>query len=266
MKNVLNKWEIIVASLFLGAMIMNAFSGCKHDPPLTISTNNSGNGGGSGSGGGNGGGGVTGTGIPCDPDSVYFDEQILPILIANCTNTNYSVGCHNAASAADGFIAISYTSVINTGNINLNNPWNSDFAEKIFDNDPSDKMPPAQYGAPPLDSTQINLITMWLNQGAQYLTCNPNYGGCDSVNVTYNGTIKPILQAKCVTCHTGSNPGGGVNLSGYSGVNAVAVTGQLVGSVSHLNGYYAMPKGTNPLPSCEVAQIRNWVLQGALNN
>jgi hypothetical protein len=32
------------------------------------------------------------TGIPCSPDTVYFQNTILPMLIANCTQS----GCHNA--------------------------------------------------------------------------------------------------------------------------------------------------------------------------
>jgi uncharacterized membrane protein len=173
-------------------------------------------------------------------------------------------GCHDAASAQDGVILISYSSVMSTADVTPYNIWDSDLYEVLVETDPDKIMPPPP--ASPLSQQQINLIAAWINQGALNLDCNPNYGVCDSVNVTYNGTVKPIIQAKCQGCHNSSNPGGGINLSNYTGVQTTANNGTLVGSITHAAGYSAMPKNTTQLPSCEIAQIRNWVLQGAQNN
>ena len=35
------------------------------------------------------------TGIPCDPDVIYFEQDVLPMLICNCAFS----GCHAAALA-----------------------------------------------------------------------------------------------------------------------------------------------------------------------
>ena len=51
-----------------------------------------------------------GSGIPCDSNTVYFEQQILPILISNCSQP----GCHNAASAQDGVVLTNYSSIIST--------------------------------------------------------------------------------------------------------------------------------------------------------
>ena len=94
---------------------------CRHDsglmtPPEEPGTGTGGNNGGTGgnNGGGNNGGGTGGgntpTGVPCDPDSVYFDNQVLPILVSNCAKP----GCHDAASHQDGVVLSSYASLMST--------------------------------------------------------------------------------------------------------------------------------------------------------
>jgi hypothetical protein len=56
---------------------------------------------------GNNGGGATSC-VPCDPDSVYFQNQILPILVSNCTES----GCHNASDHKEGVILTSYQTLM----------------------------------------------------------------------------------------------------------------------------------------------------------
>ncbi len=53
------------------------------------------------------------SGIPCDPDIVYFDLDILPILKSNCAFS----GCHDAASAEKDVILESYESVMQTADV-----------------------------------------------------------------------------------------------------------------------------------------------------
>lgn len=227
--------------LFLGLL---SWSSCKHDipqPAVPVDT-------------GNGGGIVTN---PCDSDSVYFNLQILPFLVANCAMS----GCHDVASHKDGVILTSYLSLINSGIVNPGNPGSSVLVDVITTSDPNDVMP--QPPAAPLSNQQIQLIQTWITQGALDLNCDPP---CDTLNFTWSGTIRPLIQLKCKGCHQGANPGGGVNLSNYAGVSGSAFDGSLLGSVEHASGWSAMPKNAASLPDCEIIQIRKWVNAGAPNN
>ncbi len=248
-KQHMEKLRTLIIASFLGMTLMSA---CKHEIPQPQVVNNN--------GGGNGGGGGGGGGIninPCDSDSVYFNLQVLPILISNCSMS----GCHDAASHQDGVVLTSYQTVMNSGIVQPGDPNDGDLIEAITETDPDDVMPPPP--ASPLSPQQIQLIQTWIAQGAQNLNCN---NGCDTLNFTWSGTIRPLIQTKCQGCHQGSSPGGGVNLSNYAGVSDAAFDGSLLGSVEHAVGWSAMPKNSAQLPACEIIQIRKWVNAGAPNN
>jgi len=153
-------------------------SACKHDVPQPVITDNNGNGGGST--------------VPCDSDTVYFNSQVLPFLVANCGQS----GCHDAASHEDGVIMTSYQDIINSGIVEPGDPNDGDLIEVLTTNDPDDMMPPPP--AAPLSNQQIQLIQTWIAQGAQNLDCS---GICDTSNVTWSNTIRPIIQNKCQGCH-----------------------------------------------------------------
>lgn len=201
-----------------------------------------------------------GLGQPCSPDTVYFQTQILPILLSNCSMS----GCHDAITQSEGVILTSYTNVMQTADVDPFNPNGSDLYKVLIDNDPDKLMP--RPPAAPLTAAQIALIRLWINQGALDLACDENAGGCDTTNMSFANDIFPILQTKCVGCHSGGNPGGGINLSNFAGISAVAANGRLLGSIQRQVGYSAMPKGGTPMPPCEVSKIAAWVQAGAPNN
>lgn len=89
---------------------------------------------------------------------------------------------------------------------------------------------------------------------------------CDTGAVTYAGTVAPLLQARCTGCHGSSGPAGGLNLSSYAQVRAVAANGQLMGTVSHAPGFRPMPQGGTKLSDCDLAKLQRWVDAGAPNN
>jgi len=196
---------------------------------------------------------------PCSPDSVYFDQQILPLLRSNCAMS----GCHDALSAEDGVILDSYSSVKSTAGIKINNPSDSKLYEAITETDLDDRMPPAPQA--PLSVEQKALILKWIQQGAPNLTCDAS---CDTTNIRYSTVIQPLINAKCLGCHNGSNASGGISLSNYANVKSVVTSQQLWGSVNHLQGYKPMPypAGGAKLPQCELDQIRIWIQAGAPNN
>lgn len=196
---------------------------------------------------------------PCDPDTVYFETNVLPILISNCATAT----CHDATSRRDGVELTSYQAVMNSGVIKVSDPRSSDLYEAITDNDPKDVMPP-----PPrtqLNTEQIALILKWIQQGAKNLRCE-DAEECNITNVTYSASVAPILQTHCTGCHSGSSPSGGISLATHASVAAVAGNGKLYGSISHQAGFKAMPQGGSKLPACQIDQIKTWIDAGAPNN
>jgi hypothetical protein len=105
-------------------------------------------------------------GISCDPDTVYFERDLLPLLNSSCAKS----GCHDATTASDGVILDSYFNVMATADVKPGNPDDSDLYEVITDDDPDDRMPPPPL--PPLSSDQIAMVRKWILQGAQNLICD----------------------------------------------------------------------------------------------
>jgi uncharacterized membrane protein len=195
---------------------------------------------------------------PCDPDSVYFTQQVLPILTSNCAMS----GCHNVQSHKEGIILNNYTNTRNTGGINLGNPTNTKIY-RVLSQSGGDRMPPYPMALLPLD--QRALILKWIQQGAKDLTCDAD---CDTTNVTFTTSIMPIITLKCKGCHSGTNPSGSIALTNYTQVKATVTSGTLMGSILHQAGYVAMPQpvGSDQLPDCDIQKLQIWIAAGAPNN
>jgi Cytochrome C oxidase, cbb3-type, subunit III len=89
---------------------------------------------------------------------------------------------------------------------------------------------------------------------------------CDTSNVKYSVHVVNTLASNCVSCHTGASASGGVMLDNYTNVRAVAMSGKLLGAITHSPGYRAMPDFAPKLPECRIAEIRTWIRNGILNN
>lgn len=244
-----------VAPLIFSVTILVTVISCKHEIPGG-DPNTGGNPGGSGTGGGTGGGGTNPPASTCSPDSVYFQQQVLPIFISNCALS----GCHDAASHQDGIILTTYAGIrseVRPGSLS-----NSEIWEKITESDPDDRMPPPPRN--PLTQQQKDIIKNWILQGAQNNSCVN--ASCDTANVTYSTTIRNIISNKCQGCHSGSAASAGYDFSTYTGVKARINDGKLWGAVNHMPGYSAMPKNGTKLSSCELSQIKKWMDAGAPNN
>jgi mono/diheme cytochrome c family protein len=194
---------------------------------------------------------------PCDPDTVYFAKDLLPILQSSCAQP----GCHDA-TAQDGVRLDSYEAVMASNIVEPFNPSESDLYEVVIEDDPDKRMPP-----PPLEemsTDRIQLIYKWIQQGAQDLTCDED---CDTTNVTFSGTIWPnIIEKHCFGCHKNPNPLGGLALENYSDVAAIASDGRLLGVVTHSSGYSPMPKNAPKLSDCKITQITKWIEDGIPDN
>ncbi|RYU84247.1 hypothetical protein [Hymenobacter persicinus] len=89
---------------------------------------------------------------------------------------------------------------------------------------------------------------------------------CDLTAITYTGSISPLLDRNCRSCHNASLLNGNVNLEGYAQAKRYADNGLLVGVTSHAAGFKPMPQNAPKLPECDVNRIRQWVAAGAPNN
>lgn len=84
---------------------------------------------------------------------------------------------------------------------------------------------------------------------------------------TYSLINTNIVQAKCISCHSGGSAKGGYEMSNYTGVMTGVVSGNSSGSLFYqrvLDG--TMPKGLPNLTSSEMSAIRTWIDSGAPNN
>jgi hypothetical protein len=225
-----NSWYLggVILGLILGA-------GCRHklpDPPLPSGVN---------------------MGGPCSADSVYFVNEILPIISSNCA----MAGCHDAITRKEGVELTGYNSI--RKEVSPGNSSNSKLYEVLIKHG-NERMPPSP--KPPLSQEQITKIRVWIDQGARYNYCDR----CDTVDCKYSTAVSRIIQTRCLGCHNPNNLNGSVDLSSYSSTAGYALNGKLYGSISHTAGYFPMPKNASKMPDCEITQIKKWIDSGAPNN
>jgi hypothetical protein len=189
--------------------------------------------------------------VTCSPDTVYFNQTILPLITSNCAMS----GCHDAISHKEGVILTDYTHI--RAYSSTTNPAGSTLYRSIV----TGYMPPKG----PLASTQMASLLKWMQQGAKNNSCVAS-GNCVATNVSFANTVLPTLRTNCTGCHSGTTPSAGIDLNSYATVKVQAANGKLVGSISHSAGYIAMPSATVSLSACEISQIKAWVTEGTLNN
>lgn len=235
--------------VILFVLMVTGLWGCKHEP-LEAPADEL---------GGGGGGPIFEEEVPCDPNVVYFQQQVLPILISNCAIP----GCHNAPNEDnDDIVLTSYSSVMDPNtDVVRPNDLGRDLYESITDDDVDDRMPQDR---PALSASDIAIIRNWILQGAQNTSCESSV--CDTLNVTYSGTIRPLVQQRCQGCHSGSSPQGGLDFSVWGPLNLVASDGRLAGAIQHQATYINMPPSGPMLPDCRIQQFLLWIGDGAPNN
>ena len=196
----------------------------------------------------------------CDPDIVYFDRDVLPLLRSNCAFSD----CHDAASAQEGVILETYESVMETADVTPFDLDESEIFKVLVDSEEDERMPPLP--ANRLSADQIQLISKWILQGALDLDCQPDTTTCDTDNVSYAQHVLPVITNICKGCHSGAAPSGGIALTTHAEVQTVALNGRLYGAIAWLNGFQNMPQGGAQLPDCTIDQFKSWIDSGAPNN
>jgi len=82
-------------------------------------------------------------------------------------------------------------------------------------------------------------------------------GECDTTNVTYSGTIAPIMASYCTSCHgaTAVSDGDGIDLRTYNDVKSNIV--RVYGAMSGDPDYMLMPNGVK-LDNCTILKVKIW--------
>jgi hypothetical protein len=113
----------------------------------------------------------------------------------------------------------------------------------------------------------LTLLCMALLSSCKYNKEELLYNNaCDTSNVKFSVQIVNTLNANCTGCHAGASASGGIMLDDYTNVRAVAISGKLLGAITHSAGFRAMPDLAPKLPECRIAEIRTWIRNGMLNN
>jgi hypothetical protein len=217
---------------------ITAINSCKHEIPLSETQIQ-----------------VTGGTQTCSTDTVYFQNKVLPLLNSGCAMS----GCHDAITHEDGVELTSYAKIMSTGGVRAGNPAGSDLY-KVLNKSGSNRMPPPP--AAGFTQAQKDIVYKWILQGAKNNACND----CDTTVFTYSGAVLPLMNTYCKGCHNPSSLGGGIDVSTYASVKAIATNGKLMGSIRHTAGYVAMPQGSSKLSDCKIQQIQKWIFAGTLNN
>lgn len=181
----------------------------------------------------------------CDTtNTITYQDDIKAIFDANC------ISCHNGTGSPS---LMDYASVLASYS-------GQDIVKAISDPNAPNPMPPGS----PLSATDIAKIRQWVDG------CMPNglpqNTACDtSAAMSYSNDIVPILSANCTNgCH--DNNGYGHSLLSQPEVAYDTTGGMLLNSIINPNVSKRMPLARPALSACQIAKIRRWITEGALDN
>ena len=114
----------------------------------------------------------------------------------------------------------------------------------------------------------LMVSVLFLMQGCYYdnfQEIHPSIStACDSASATYGNQVSKILNAYCLSCHSGSSAGGGILLDNYDHVKSQASSGLLMNALKG-NGVPSMPLNSH-IDDCKIGSINHWIQSGMPNN
>ncbi len=237
----------------IAVFLFSLIQACKHEPLIVPQHSESSANGGNPITGGKVGP-IYGSSGDTLKDSICFNEDVLPLILSNCSKS----GCHDGKSWNIPNLT-NFSQILNfvlPGKPSQSKLYNDITA--IF----SGRMPPMPNN--PLTQVQINLIKEWILEGAKNnIDCGMS---CDTAVFTFSGEVNITFQNYCLGCHNGGTSGGGISLIGYNNVAAQVNNGKLWGSINHFNGFYPMPTVGPMLDNCRLTTIKKWISAGAPDN
>ena len=191
---------------------------------------------------------------PCDTSVVYYKEQIMPLMQAKC------VSCHNVQKAKEGIMLDNYDNIKKT--IQVQNSFGiiKNELESVLR---TNYMPPGKHEK--LSEVEKKLVYKWIQQGMQNNSCvdvlaeKPNIAAAD---ITFENTVKEILDAQCVGCHNTGNADAGIDLTNLSTIKSLAFNGLLTRVINHSEGVRAMPLNGEKLSEIKIKNIESWINNG----
>ena len=84
--------------------------------------------------------------------------------------------------------------------------------------------------------------------------------------VGYSGFVKPLLEKRCVSCHSSMLASGNVNIENYERLKVYIENGKFLGAIHHLPGFSPMPQGESKLSDCDLEKIEEWINIGYPEN
>ena len=178
---------------------------------------------------------------PCSPDTAYYQNTILPLVNSNCAMS----GCHDSNGTGEADPYTTYSQIRSNRN---------DMLEQMQQG----TMPPQSSGIT-LTADQIAQFQLWIQQGAQYNSCQED---CDSTQGSFATNVLPLMTQFCVGCHGSNSP----SLETYAEISDAAANPSFMNALHGINGAAIMPQNTTGLPDCYIQQIQNWIDAGRLNN
>jgi uncharacterized membrane protein len=223
--------RLLVAAT-LAVIVWSASTGCEHDPINPVDPN------------------PTDTTSPCDPGTVDFKNEVLPLITSKCAMP----GCHNSPNGEDGVVLDSYAQI--RKEVRPGSPNNSELWEAITETDPDKMMPPPGY--PQLTPAEKELIKKWIQQGAKETDCAGNV--CDTAAIPSFAEANAIIQAQCVGCHANPYGNGNVTLDSYLGIKNAVENNNLLGALKGVGSSQMPPSGA--MNACNQRKIARWVAAG----
>lgn len=193
----------------------------------------------------------------CSEDTVYFQEQVLPIF-KSCA----SAECHSVEDHQENLILVDYFNIYDTAQLIPGNPDESEIYEAMISTG-DDRMPPEPYE--PLSQYKTDLVYKWIQQGGLNNSCPDII--CDTLEVTFVDDIFPIVDGQCTFCHSGNDAQGGVDMSNYDLIaNVIEDDSEYFLNLISEEAAEPMPYNTNGLPDCQIRMFEIWIAAGMPNN
>jgi mono/diheme cytochrome c family protein len=213
---------------------------------------------------------------PKPPARITFARDVAPIFQKNC------IACHGSVKPQGGLRLDSEAATLKGGEsgkvIVPGDSEKSPLVKRLLGVGEAARMP---MGADPLPASQIKLIRAWIDQNSFVIPKEPARTPAAPVAAhprengsgIYAAEIRPILAARCYSCHGPELQQNGLRLDSLEAIlkgstnSSVVMPGDSEKSplVRRILGLDRprMPYGGPPLPADDVELIRKWIDQGA---
>lgn len=187
--------------------------------------------------------------------AICFDKTILPIISSSCATKD----CHGGSGEAPPLLGFSDVSRF----VTAYKPMASKLHKVMVGHPKMPNFMPPSNSPYKITGKQIDLINLWILQGAKY---DPNCNICEQT-VTFSGTIQPIIVTSCLSCHSGPNAAKGILLVDYTTIRYAVDSLHLQDAVNIDNkGQVPMPYNSDHLSNCNIDQINTWITDSIPNN